>query len=367
MSIEGKIHIQLDPGSDAPVQIRSSRPGEVTRLFEGLPADAVIDRIPALFNLCGQAQGLAARLACSALEACAQPSREAQEGALCEALQAYLWRFLVDLPRLLGQEPEMAAYAPLHRQLRGFSQQAPAIRRQILDALAALLSRELLGMGAARWRSQSAAALEEWLRHHPAPLAVRLREAERRLAGLPGTGSPVLMPDSPEVAQLQALGQWMTEKGFVREPRWDGVCMETGALSYQQHHPWIRFRLDSGAQLPTTRLVARLLDTLELYRRLDENDLSGLCGAQVLESGAALGWVRTARGLLLHREAIGQGRVEDYRILAPTEWNFHPRGALFQGLESWLAAPPEQLQAWVAWQVLSLDPCVSHEFEVKHA
>ena len=42
----------------------------------------------------------------------------------------------------------------------------------------------------------------------------------------------------------------------------------------------------------------------------------------------AIAAVETARGPLLHFARVRDGRIEDYHVLAPTEWNFHPRGLL---------------------------------------
>ncbi|MBK6630066.1 MAG: nickel-dependent hydrogenase large subunit [Betaproteobacteria bacterium] len=37
--------------------------------------------------------------------------------------------------------------------------------------------------------------------------------------------------------------------------------------------------------------------------------------------------METARGTLLHQVTLAGDHVAHYRIVAPTEWNFHPRGA----------------------------------------
>ena len=62
-----------------------------------------------------------------------------------------------------------------------------------------------------------------------------------------------------------------------------------------------------------------------------------------LADGVGLGQVQAARGLLVHRVAIRAGRVADYRILAPTEWNFHPQGAAALGLATLPGAVDETL------------------------
>ncbi|WP_319381231.1 hypothetical protein, partial [Thiomicrorhabdus sp.] len=41
-------------------------------------------------------------------------------------------------------------------------------------------------------------------------------------------------------------------------------------------------------------------------------------------------WVETARGRLYHLAHVESGKVTDYAICAPTEWNFHPDGVAKQ-------------------------------------
>jgi Ni,Fe-hydrogenase I large subunit len=77
--------------------------------------------------------------------------------------------------------------------------------------------------------------------------------------------------------------------------------------------------------------------------------------------------VQTARGLLLHRVRIADGRVTDYRIVAPTEWNFHPDGALARGLVGATAGSAVALKRQARLAVQALDPCVAFQVEIAHA
>jgi Ni,Fe-hydrogenase I large subunit len=77
--------------------------------------------------------------------------------------------------------------------------------------------------------------------------------------------------------------------------------------------------------------------------------------------------VQTARGLLVHRVRIDRGRVVDYRIVAPTEWNFHPDGALASGLARLPGRSPRELELQARIAVQSLDPCVACRVEVADA
>jgi coenzyme F420-reducing hydrogenase alpha subunit len=80
-----------------------------------------------------------------------------------------------------------------------------------------------------------------------------------------------------------------------------------------------------------------------------------------------LGASSAARGLLVHRVALlgeaDRATIADYRILAPTEWNFHPAGVVATALSELgerieLDAP--QLEARARLVVTAVDPCVDY-------
>jgi hypothetical protein len=56
--------------------------------------------------------------------------------------------------------------------------------------------------------------------------------------------------------------------------------------------------------------------------------------------------------------------VERYRILAPTEWNFHPQGPLIQGLRGADAHMGETLDKNAGLLISALDPCVGYELNI---
>jgi len=77
-----------------------------------------------------------------------------------------------------------------------------------------------------------------------------------------------------------------------------------------------------------------------------------------------MGVVEAARGRLMHRIKIAQGRVADYAILAPTEWNFHPEGIAVQGLKGLLFESEAQLRQQAALWINAIDPCVGYELKI---
>jgi Ni,Fe-hydrogenase I large subunit len=86
-----------------------------------------------------------------------------------------------------------------------------------------------------------------------------------------------------------------------------------------------------------------------------------------LGQGDGLGAVETARGLLLHRVRVHDECVVDYQIVAPTEWNFHPEGALVRRLTGLATADQADLLRTARLDVHTLDPCVACRVEIGHA
>jgi coenzyme F420-reducing hydrogenase alpha subunit len=79
-------------------------------------------------------------------------------------------------------------------------------------------------------------------------------------------------------------------------------------------------------------------------------------------AGDGLGRIEAARGCLVHRVELREGRVARYQILAPTEWNFHPDGALVRGLAGRAAGDDAAWRARLL--VAALDPCVTYTLRI---
>ena len=106
---------------------------------------------------------------------------------------------------------------------------------------------------------------------------------------------------------------------------------------------------------------------LELAGAAPRSDAPPRVQLRPLDSDEGLAAVETARGLLLHRARLRDGRVVDYQIVAPTEWNFHPEGALAHGLTGLTATSGPTVARHAKLAVHALDPCVACQIEVSHA
>jgi Ni,Fe-hydrogenase I large subunit len=210
-----------------------------------------------------------------------------------------------------------------------------------------------------------AASGDRWLESAATPAAARIT----RLAGgrprLAASGVALLPPDGEAVAR--AIGAALAaDAAFERAPTWQGAPAETGALARMRTQAWIAAIVASSGRSALARLAARIVE-LVAHVRPDAPPPTRLAGAVTVAPGAGIGWVETARGLLVHAVEIAAGVVRRYRIVAPTEWNFHPRGALAAGLDGAAASGEDELRRLVRLAVESLDPCVAYRVEVANA
>lgn len=313
------------------VEIVSSRLTRAARLFAGRPAAAVLTLLPAVFSLCGTAQALAGL---AAMEQAAgitpSPQRQAARRArlLAETLREHGTTIARDWPALLGEVPDLeAAKALRHGEWAAFTPLLGAPPAEVAADVAA-------------W----AAAAET-----PAARLVRL-VIDSGLAGF-GAGPFLPMPAGgpPDLGERLAAD---ADGAYAARPDHAGIVYETGPLA---RHPC------GGGLL--ARLSARLAEVSEALQ-----DLAGLGHDHLPErmdstaTGIGLGVVEAARGLLAHRVELKDGMVTDYRILAPTEWNFHPDGPLARGLRG--AAVTPGLARNAALLVNALDPCVACSVKV---
>jgi coenzyme F420-reducing hydrogenase alpha subunit len=139
----------------------------------------------------------------------------------------------------------------------------------------------------------------------------------------------------------------------------------TGPLARQWNRPEVEVvRLRYGTGL-LAHLVARVVEMVRILRDIQDFG-DALCddyGSQTARGpGEAVAVVEAARGRLVHAISLQPGgHVARYKILAPTEWNFHPDGPLKQGLVGSLAG--EDADILVRQLVLALDPCVAYRIK----
>lgn len=390
----GKLQIRIGPSGTA---IDSSRPLGAARVLVGRPPAETARILPALFSVCATAQSAACVAALEQAQGLEpDPGVVALRRDLVEAetLREHLWRVLLDWPRLLNREPDVAAMARVmdaYGRLRGALTGAAApfapgmakasppdeafARRAGLE-LEALVAGLVLGMEPAGWLGSVVGldALARWCEGTetlPAGLLRRLLSEDRADLGRSPVVALPALDTGAALAELDARLAGPEADDFVARPTWGGGPRDASPLTRTLGSPLIQdlqARLGNGI---LTRLAAQLLEMARIARRIARGpETRRPCPdaemphepIRVSAPGVGLAAVPAARGPLIHRVRIADARVADYRILAPTEWNFHPRGVVATGLDDLRAraGDPERTRLARLF-IAAVDPCVDFD------
>jgi hypothetical protein len=363
----------LHPG--VPHSIEGQRPvmsrGALGKLLRGQQGESVERTLGQLFTLCSHAHRRTARLALNAANPNTDKPLPNEPPVLLwlETARDHLRSMALDWPRrqpgssIKPNQMDWLRDCPLslsHTSHQGTPEQA----WEALTQLRRWIEEQLLGQPVVCWliHHRDADALARWCRSHAPNLPPA--HALHTWHGLahtltPNTRGLNLLNTNPlqQATTLQALAKAIaSDDTFTQYPTWQGVCAETGPWTRLLHH-------NKATRAPVTawtRLCARwteLLDIAAIKPHTPEQQLPTMLasGAQRVAEGQAIAWCEMARGLLVHWVQLdGQGRVADYRVLAPTEWNFHPQGVLAQALTA--LAPQDTASAWAL--AAAFDACV---------
>ena len=345
--------------------VSSVRPNVADHLLKGRPVEEAPVMLGRLFTLCGTSQGMAARLACDAATGRAQDDgvfRSAQWGVITELLREHLWRMLMDWPQRLGGQPEIVHMQGLLRGLPSPQSSVDDISR-FRDKVAGII----FGESADAWlENGNMDNWQAWAERQNTSIARLMSEVWRMAQEI--KLDPQLLPHPFETSDARELNEQMvTNPGFSQEPSWHDGAVETGPLSRMIHHPV----LTDASGLLVARMLSRLAEIPVMIRRLEQlvggDTKLDIAGQMKLSEDEGCAWVETSRGLLVHRVRTENGELRQYQIVAPTEWNFHPKGPCRRALASISANTEEMLRRSIDLVVTALDPCVHYQVKIRHA
>ena len=347
------------------VEIESTRPTNIARLFVGRLVDDIPGLAERLFSFCGRSHRLAAaRAAAAAFDRPIDPARRTADaiGLAAERIAETLrGTVLADAmpnapidPRvtmLLREALSAARTLMMHGLNEGKHSPSHA------PALVARLSEAMRGLGVMSGSPNLAPDPHT-------PVGRLLEEAERETAFLARTPDMLTEADDGDVVDaLRTYGD-----SFAAAPVLPGRVAETGA--YARHWQGTA----AAATALAARLHARLLDMTESLDLLQAAVTTGVAPeadpVRSEETGPYEGFaaLESPRGRLYHWLRASAGRqVADYAILAPTEWNFHPHGPLREALIGAETGTGEDALRRIRRLVGVFDPCVSFDVRVQEA
>lgn len=387
MNIEGRLTIGLtiEQGRVVAANIASSRPVHASGVLIGRQVVDAQKMIPLMFSLCGTAQ------ACAGVRACEQAlnrhvTAEVQVLRDClvnmETLREHMWRTLLDWPAFIDDEsqPDRLGMAEMVRIQRDYQQALCAdtnvfqpgampcrsdieMLKSVLARLSGLFRRTVFGMLPIDWpgRMTGEQALTEWAAAGQS-IAARLihqliRSDWRDTGACAVEGLPVL--------ETNLLNQAMRDEHYIEQPTWQGRCCETTSLT-RLDSPLLAILKRTYGNGMLTRLVARLTEIALLADQLNSH-LEGQCSTLTPEPVAAnpgIGQAAAARGQLVHRVELDGTVIVNYQILAPTEWNFHPKGVVVESLLT-LKGTSQKVEQQARLLINAIDPCVGYELNLE--
>ncbi|MEM5452988.1 hydrogenase maturation factor HoxV/HupK [Paraburkholderia guartelaensis] len=328
--------------------IAGGRPPLAAALLRGQPAATAASRLSALFALCGLAHRLCAELAVGAAGGSAVHERE---DAVKAAHTSMLTRetLAVQLRCIWTDWPVRLAAAAPHR---------------LPDVEAAgspdWVERHVLGMPGCKWLAHWAddprGCLSAWSARAKTFPARLLADCRPYADTTRATPRPLVIDE----ARLSELATAIAgSPAFAHAPLQRGQPAETGVWT----------RSDDPCALdydtPWLRLGARVADVVRLAAADGTRALR--FGALTCAPGEALGWCEMARGVLVHWVRLAPddtARIEDYRVVAPTEWNFHRQGTLAQALSRLDPAPGDgAFAAHAGVWMGAFDPCIAYTLD----
>ncbi len=339
--------------------IINSRPRHLTAWFRNKPVAQVVSALPLIFNVCAVAQTVTALKAIESAQLI-KVSESTRRARAFLVMAEYTRELGISLLQhwVCGKEVilgRLTAWFAQCQQKARWSLQvnaaAPEDKEQNYNSHVTALETLLIAMfSAPLGELRDPVWLRKWVETHHGDTAALFDDV--------GAGKSADALDLAVQANIERVVDELDNgdrAAFCKSPTIDGKPRESGCyarVGRQQDNVFV------------TRLTALLSDFCSLPARLRTLTV------QDDHVSLGVGITETARGTLLHkadlRQADEQWVIEDYAIVAPTEWNFHPRGSLFSVCNGMKVAADDAATV-VDTMIKLIDPCVSWKSEVSHA
>ncbi|MEM8800654.1 MAG: nickel-dependent hydrogenase large subunit [Pseudomonadota bacterium] len=310
-------------------QVVRTGPVDILAIGRGQQLSSMIPIVGLLFPICPRAHQAA--LLSATENAAGMTLTTAQQAArdcavLAEAISSAVWRSALSWPKLAGSadRPQIVAQA-----------------RAASDAIEAAIFPN-------GWARPGTADIKLDLKSLE-DASVSLRKAVRQ-----AISAEELMSRAPE--DVRQLGNLKTPPSLGTEILDTELDPATHA---REETPRCHFSGDTNGSslsdwfLAQEAIQRRLLDELDFALSQLRNEKASEPSEAI--SGTGIGTAITARGRLRHIVSLSDGRIENWRSDAPTDWNFAPKGAVAK-LATGLV-DQEQIEVIAPWLIAAYDPC----------
>ncbi|SHN91517.1 nickel-dependent hydrogenase large subunit [bacterium endosymbiont of Bathymodiolus sp. 5 South] len=387
MSIEGEITIKVITNSGVAKEtlITSSRPLHIPQLFIDQPVQKVAETLDSLYQLCNTAHRFAfLRL----LDKCKVISLSENEVLAYQLLLdletirehcfsiSSKWRIndnqkinknMIDLLATLKEINSTLFSVGNPLSLLDKTLQSFACIKNLVEKLKTQLTLTLIGE---QFNAETVFSnihnFDYWIKTQSSDCAIFLHNIQQSKFGDLGKVKTQFLPNIT-TAEITVL---LNDDAFIAQPSHNGICYETTPYTRQINHPLIQqlsAKYDAGL---LSRVATQLLEIFELMSRVKGNytqiyseDIHYNKVASI-DATSAIVEVEAARGKLIHSLTVQGDQVKAYRILSPTQWNFHPQGILKQMIQALNFNNKQDLVNKITLLVNAIDPCVGYKIKV---
>ena len=363
MSIEANIAIKIHRAACSHnktnvVEIISNRRTDLSGFLNGKSPGEAISILPVVFNVCGKAHTHAAKMALG------QHHHDSYLTVLCENAREHLIRIFtgwnidkktnmkqIQFGRIIGLVSSMETAIEKDRSdIEG-----------IAGEITAFLHGNIFHCRPDDWLElKTSKQLEDWAARTPSIAARFIHNIYQKNWQSIGSVEPYFLPDIPGEILSGEMHQSYAHR-FISEPKWSGHCCETGTLARNSRHPLITALAQKYGYGLLVRQIARLIELAKI-----PSDITRIWETlNADENIPGFGQVETARGRLTHSVVLDDGVIVDYKILAPTEWNFHPEGVVARSLASLPLENENDLKDVAKMVIEAIDPCVAYDVRVQ--
>ena len=387
-NIEGRIKIEMlsNPKAGLSVEIQSNRPVHASQIMIGKTPEQVLDLLPLMFSVCGIAQ------ARGSLNAIMQqlniPTTLAQEKAremlvIAETAREHLFRIFMDWPQLFDSPRNNQLFPFItsltKRMSEALFKSGNAFKlnselqvnqsqlNQLISEIEQQLSTHVFQCPVEQWLSfRSIEEVTLWAKSNDCITATSLQSILKNNWHDQGYQLSSALPEL-DFEKLAERLRHTSAKQFIAQPDWDGRLYETTPLTRQLNHPLIQNLQHGYGNTLITRWVARLVELAIIPQQLrqildDINQTDDDPFEPTPHHGIAQ--IEAARGRLIHHVEIEHGQLTQYQILAPTEWNFHPKGLIQQSLSHIQSFDKQEIEHIARLLINAIDPCVGYDLRV---
>lgn len=357
-----KITLTCDNEKVQQVDIKSTRPLHISRLFIGKSTAQTLKLLPLLFNVCGVAHSFAALKALGIAENSAETA--AREMLLnVEIIREHCFWLLIhtDKARLAsflkqGGEFKKALFASSD----AFSfDSVLQVNESKLNELIEQLETDLNALFANQRDTfltiKNETDLTDWLKNNDSISALLLRDLQTNYYQDLGRCALRLLPTT----DLDLLENFNSQT-----PTWQNECCETSCLNRQQTQPLIADLLKKYGNGLMTRLASRLFELANLPNVLRQNFIDIQTPSNQTQNKTGVAQIQASRGLLIHKVEMENDLITNYQIVAPTEWNFQNNAVAALSLQSLSARDTTTLHQHAALIINAIDPCVGFELVI---